>query len=155
VNHYGNFDVKEITVKLVEGAVLIEGKQEWRSHPGGRVWKAFAHQHNLPKDVDTEKLSAFMSGNGVLMIRAPRVPQHRQRILPEQLVNHFYQQQRNGFRGSTGFRGSSISMKSLGLTIEPGKDMEDSIGSEGNVGLKLPMDCEGLKSLLRGTDVKF
>ena len=106
VNHYGSFEAKEVTIRLVEdNVVLIEGKQDWRHHPGGRVWKAFAHEHTLPKDVDSEKLTAFMTGQGVLMIRAPRISTPRSTSSEMLLQQHEQQAHR-----------SSISMRSLGLT---------------------------------------
>lgn len=71
--HYGDFKASEIGVSVVDGAVEIIGKQVWRPHPGGSHRREFAHRLTLPTDVNTELMTAFMTRDGNVIVRAPRV----------------------------------------------------------------------------------
>ena len=70
--HYGDFKASEIGVSVVDGAVEIIGKQVWRQHPGGSHRREFVHRLLLPGDVNTEMMTAYMTRDGNVIVRAPR-----------------------------------------------------------------------------------
>ena len=74
VSHFGDFKSNEIGVRLVEDQVEITGRQNWRPHPGGSIRREFAQRHVLPRDINREALNAYMTKEGMLVIKAPRIP---------------------------------------------------------------------------------
>lgn len=73
VSHFGDFKANEISVRLLENQVEITGKQNWRPHPGGSVRREFAQRHVVPRDINVEALHAYMTREGMLIIKAPRI----------------------------------------------------------------------------------
>lgn len=73
VSHFGDFKSNEIGVRLLEHEVEIIGKQNWRPHPGGSVRKEFAQRHKIPNDINKDGLKAYMTKEGMLIIKAPRI----------------------------------------------------------------------------------
>lgn len=71
--HYGDFVASEIGVSVVDGAVEIIGKQGWRPHAGGAHRREFVHRLTLPADVNTRLITAYMTRDGNVIVRAPRV----------------------------------------------------------------------------------
>lgn len=71
--HYGDFKASEIGVSVVDGAVEIIGKQVWRMHPGGSHRREFVHRLLLPADVNTQLMTAYMTRDGNVIVRAPRI----------------------------------------------------------------------------------
>lgn len=86
-HHYGDFKASEIGVSVVDGAVEIIGKQVWRPHPGGSHRREFVHRLVLPVDVNTELMTAYMTRDGCVVVRAPRFSAVTQRSRTDLLIN--------------------------------------------------------------------
>ncbi|VEN59162.1 unnamed protein product [Callosobruchus maculatus] len=72
-----NFDVQhfkpeEISVKLNDNVVTIEGKHEEKPDEHGAIFRHFVRKYTLPKDCDVSRLESKLSSDGVLSISAPR-----------------------------------------------------------------------------------
>ena len=80
-SYYGDFKASEIGVNVVDGAVDIIGKQGWRPHPGGSHRREFVHRMMLPRDVNTEQLAAYMTHDGYVVVRAPRLTGQRKQVV--------------------------------------------------------------------------
>ncbi|CAH1983985.1 unnamed protein product [Acanthoscelides obtectus] len=72
-----NFDVQhfkpeEISVKLNDNVVTIEGKHEEKPDEHGHIFRHFVRKYTLPKDCDVSRLESKLSSDGVLSLSAPR-----------------------------------------------------------------------------------
>lgn len=66
------FKPNEVSVKIVDNAVLIEGKHEERQDQHGFISRHFTRKYILPKEVDVEQLASSLSSDGILTIKAPK-----------------------------------------------------------------------------------
>jgi len=66
------FAPHEITVKITDGAVLVEGKHEEKQDEHGYVSRHFVRRYVLPKEVDPENVISNLSSDGVLTINVPK-----------------------------------------------------------------------------------
>lgn len=66
------FSPSEITIKTVDGAIIVEGKHEEKEDEHGFISRHFKRRYLLPKDVEIEKVTSSLSSDGVLTITAPR-----------------------------------------------------------------------------------
>uniref|UniRef100_A0A8D8GA85 Protein lethal(2)essential for life n=1 Tax=Culex pipiens TaxID=7175 RepID=A0A8D8GA85_CULPI len=71
-----NFKPEEISVKMVENYITIEGKHEEKQDEHGFVSRHFVRKYRLPEGHDMEKVASSLSSDGVLTIRAPRLALH-------------------------------------------------------------------------------
>jgi len=65
------FKPEEINVKVVDNAIVVEGKHEEREDDHGFISRSFTRRYKLPKDVDVDAVSSSLSSDGVLQIMAP------------------------------------------------------------------------------------
>ncbi|KAL7733778.1 hypothetical protein ACLKA6_011502 [Drosophila palustris] len=77
---HGNFEVKldvglfepeELTVKLVNNCVVIEGKHEEREDDHGHVSRHFVRRYPVPKEYNAASISSTLTDEGVLSITVP------------------------------------------------------------------------------------
>uniref|UniRef100_A0A8D8GBF2 Protein lethal(2)essential for life n=1 Tax=Culex pipiens TaxID=7175 RepID=A0A8D8GBF2_CULPI len=68
-----NFKPEEISVKMVDNCITIEGKHEEKQDEHGFVSRHFVRKYRLPEGHDLEKVASSLSSDGVLTIRAPRL----------------------------------------------------------------------------------
>ncbi|KAK1137649.1 hypothetical protein K0M31_002147 [Melipona bicolor] len=68
------FKPEEITVKLINGFVVVEAKHEEKKDQHGLISRQFVRRYLLPQRVDEEKLSSNISSDGILTITAPLKP---------------------------------------------------------------------------------
>uniref|UniRef100_A0A8D8GAI6 Protein lethal(2)essential for life n=1 Tax=Culex pipiens TaxID=7175 RepID=A0A8D8GAI6_CULPI len=78
-----NFQPEEISVKMVDNCITIEGKHEEKQDEHGFVSRHFVRKYRLPEGHDLEKVASSLSSDGVLTIRAPRL------ALPEVPANEW------------------------------------------------------------------
>jgi len=72
-----NLDVKqfkpeELSVKVVDGFVVVEGNHEERQDEHGFVSRQFSRRYKLPDNVDPDIVTSSLSSDGVLMVCAPK-----------------------------------------------------------------------------------
>ncbi|XP_059474275.1 protein lethal(2)essential for life-like [Neocloeon triangulifer] len=67
------FKPEEISVKIVDNAVVIEGKHEEKQDQHGFISRQFVRKYVLPEGVDKEKVECKLSSDGVLIISAPKL----------------------------------------------------------------------------------
>ncbi|UYV72020.1 HSPB1 [Cordylochernes scorpioides] len=69
VSHYRP---EELSVKTVDGAVVIRGKHEEKQDEHGWVSREFSRRYMLPPDVDPHALTSTLTAEGVLTLEAPK-----------------------------------------------------------------------------------
>ncbi|XP_022188126.1 protein lethal(2)essential for life [Nilaparvata lugens] len=67
------FAPSEITVKTVDGTIIVEGKHEEKQDEHGFISRHFVRKYVLPKDVDSNNITSSLSSDGVLTISAPKL----------------------------------------------------------------------------------
>lgn len=72
-----NLDVKqfkpaELSVKVVDGFVVVEGSHEERQDEHGFISRQFCRRYKLPDNVDPDVVTSSLSSDGVLMVCAPK-----------------------------------------------------------------------------------
>lgn len=79
-----SFKPEEISVKLAEREIVVEGKHEEREADYGFISRQFSRRISLPIDFDTETLTTYLNKDGKMTIKAlrpkPVVP--KERIIP-------------------------------------------------------------------------
>ncbi|XP_039484822.1 heat shock protein 67B3 [Drosophila santomea] len=93
-NKQGNFEVHldvglfqpgELTVKLVNDCIVVEGKHEEREDDHGHVSRHFVRRYPLPKEFDSDAIASTLSEDGVLNITVPPLvskEELKERIIP-------------------------------------------------------------------------
>ncbi|ALC44989.1 Hsp67Bc, partial [Drosophila busckii] len=93
-NKLGNFEINldvglfepgEISVKLVNNCVIIEGKHEEREDDHGHVSRHFIRRYPLPKEYDINAIASTLNDEGVLAVTVPPLvaPEDgKERIIP-------------------------------------------------------------------------
>ncbi|XP_063542916.1 protein lethal(2)essential for life-like [Cydia strobilella] len=66
-----HFSPDEITVKTLDGYVVVEGKHEEKEDDHGFVSRQFVRRYSLPEGVEPEKVVSQLSSDGVLTVSAP------------------------------------------------------------------------------------
>lgn len=67
------FKPDEISVKIVDKTLKIEGKHEEKGEDGDFTSRQFTRSYRLPDDVNLEQLTSSLSFEGVLNVEAPRL----------------------------------------------------------------------------------
>jgi HSP20 family molecular chaperone IbpA len=81
------FSPSEITVKVTENAVMVEGKHEEREDEHGLISRQFHRRYILPKDYDPESVTSELSTDGILTIKAPpKVVEGAERVISIELT---------------------------------------------------------------------
>lgn len=68
------FSPEELTVKMVDDFVVVEGKHEERGDEHGLISRHFVRRYRLPGKVDKSALVSNLSSDGILQIYAPKEP---------------------------------------------------------------------------------
>uniref|UniRef100_A0A1B6FS92 SHSP domain-containing protein n=1 Tax=Cuerna arida TaxID=1464854 RepID=A0A1B6FS92_9HEMI len=78
------FKPEELSVKVVDDYICIEGKHEERSDEHGFVSRQFTRRYKLPENVDIAALKSSLSSDGVLQLHAPRkaIEGNKERAIP-------------------------------------------------------------------------
>lgn len=67
-----HFSPEEITVKIADGYVLVEGKHEEKKDEHGFISRQFVRRFKLPEDSNPDGVESRLSSDGVLSVVAPR-----------------------------------------------------------------------------------
>nr|AJA32865.1 heat shock protein 20.6 [Sesamia inferens]AJA32866.1 heat shock protein 20.6 [Sesamia inferens] len=66
------FAPEEISVKTVDGYIVVEGKHEEKKDEHGYISRQFVRRYALPDGVEPESVESRLSSDGVLTVTAPR-----------------------------------------------------------------------------------
>lgn len=69
------FKPNEVTVKVQDNLVIIEGKHEERQDDHGFISRQFTRKYVLPKEIDANQLASSLSLKGILTVKAPLIKQ--------------------------------------------------------------------------------
>nr|ACI15853.1 small heat shock protein [Trialeurodes vaporariorum]QPG43058.1 small heat shock protein [Trialeurodes vaporariorum] len=64
------FQPEEVSVKVVEGYLVVEAKHEERQDKHGYISRSFTRRYKLPQDVNQDAIVSSLSSDGVLTISA-------------------------------------------------------------------------------------
>ncbi|CAG9796132.1 unnamed protein product [Diatraea saccharalis] len=67
-----HFSPDEITVKISDGYIVVEGKHEEKKDEHGLISRQFVRRFKLPDDSDPDAVASRLSSDGVLTVLAPR-----------------------------------------------------------------------------------
>ncbi|KAI5645072.1 hsp20/alpha crystallin family domain-containing protein [Phthorimaea operculella] len=79
VSHFG---LEDISVKIVDGYLIIQASHDERQDEFGFVKRQFTRRYALPEGCDFDAIEARMSSDGVLTVVAPRSAPRNERIVP-------------------------------------------------------------------------
>lgn len=68
------FKPSELSVKVVDKTIVVEGKHEERDDGHGLIQRHFVRKYTLPKDYDGNDVISTVSSDGVLTLKAPPPP---------------------------------------------------------------------------------
>lgn len=68
------FKPSELSVKVVDKTIVVEGKHEERDDGHGMIQRHFVRKYTLPKDYDGNDVISTVSSDGVLTLKAPPPP---------------------------------------------------------------------------------
>lgn len=66
------FKPDEVSVKVVDNYVVIDGKHEERNDEHGFISRQFTRRYKIPENVDPTSVTSSLSSDGVLSIGAPK-----------------------------------------------------------------------------------
>lgn len=66
------FSPNEITVKVADGSIIVEGKHNEKQDEHGFISRQFTRRYTPPKDLDMENTVSSLSSDGVLTISVPK-----------------------------------------------------------------------------------
>ncbi|XP_039761066.1 protein lethal(2)essential for life-like [Pararge aegeria] len=69
-----DFSPQQITVKTVDGFIIVEGKHEEKRDEDGYISRHFVRRYALPEGCPPESVESSLSSDGILTITAPRKP---------------------------------------------------------------------------------
>lgn len=64
------FKPEEITVKIIDGCIVVEGKHEDRQDDHGFISRQFVRKYTLPSGYETKDVISTLSSDGVLTLKA-------------------------------------------------------------------------------------
>nr|XP_026486086.1 alpha-crystallin B chain-like [Vanessa tameamea] len=67
-----HFAPSEITVKTVNGYIVVEGKHEEKQDEHGFISRQFVRRFKIPEDTDSDAIESRLSSDGVLTVLASR-----------------------------------------------------------------------------------
>lgn len=67
-----HFSPEEVSVKIADGYIVVEGKHEEKQDQHGYVSRQFVRRYALPEGTDADAVQSKLSSDGVLSITAPR-----------------------------------------------------------------------------------
>lgn len=79
-----SFKPEEISVKLVERDIVVDGKHEEREAVHGFIARQFNRRITVPTDYDTETLTTYLNKDGKMTIKALKLKpnESKERIIP-------------------------------------------------------------------------
>lgn len=80
-----HFAPEEISVKTVDGFLVVEAKHEERQDEHGFISRSFSRRYALPEGIDADSVMSRLSSDGVLSITAPLKPKPKEsneRVVP-------------------------------------------------------------------------
>ncbi|KAI5645069.1 hsp20/alpha crystallin family domain-containing protein [Phthorimaea operculella] len=77
-----HFAPEEVSVKIVDGFVVVEGKHEEKRDEHGWVCRQFTRRYALPEGCVAESVQSRLSSDGVLTVVAPLVSNANERVVP-------------------------------------------------------------------------
>ncbi|CAH1639993.1 unnamed protein product [Spodoptera littoralis] len=80
-----HFAPEEISVKTVDGYLVVEAKHEERQDQHGFISRSFTRRYALPEGIDADSVMSKLSSDGVLSITAPLKPppkESTERVVP-------------------------------------------------------------------------
>ncbi|XP_028901877.1 heat shock protein 23 [Zeugodacus cucurbitae] len=66
------FKPSELSVKVVDDHIVVEGKHEEREDDHGYISRHFVRRYALPKGFQADKVVSTLSSDGVLTVHAPK-----------------------------------------------------------------------------------
>ncbi|XP_055841253.1 heat shock protein 23-like [Episyrphus balteatus] len=66
------FKPSELSVKVVDNFVVVEGKHEEREDDHGFISRHFVRRYALPRNYDSDKVLSTLSSDGVLTVSIPK-----------------------------------------------------------------------------------
>ncbi|XP_004523812.1 heat shock protein 23 [Ceratitis capitata] len=82
------FKPSELTVKVVDNNVVVEGKYEGREDEHGFISKHFVRSFSLPRGYKAEEAMSTLSSDGILTVNVPKPPgledKSAERVIPIQ-----------------------------------------------------------------------
>jgi len=66
------FKPNEVSVKVADGYIVVDGKHEERSDEHGFISRQFTRRYQVPDNVDPNMITSTLSSDGVLSIGAPK-----------------------------------------------------------------------------------
>ncbi|EDW18174.1 heat shock protein 67B3 [Drosophila mojavensis] len=101
----GLFEPGELSVKLVDNCVIVEGKHEEREDEHGHVYRHFVRRYPLPKEYNADAIASTLTDEGVLTITVPPLNpkvEGAERIIPIKHVgpSDLFVQKNNGQKES-------------------------------------------------------
>lgn len=66
------FKPEEVSVKVLDGYIVIDGKHEERSDEHGFISRQFTRRYEIPENVDPAAITSTLSSDGVLCVGAPK-----------------------------------------------------------------------------------
>ncbi|XP_049791956.1 alpha-crystallin A chain-like [Schistocerca nitens] len=79
------FKPDEVSVKMQDDFIVVEGKHEEREDEHGYISRNFVRRYKLPNNIDIDAVTSKLSSDGVLTIAAPKkVPSKdtKERVVP-------------------------------------------------------------------------
>ncbi|XP_055913770.1 heat shock protein 23-like [Eupeodes corollae] len=67
-----HFKPSELSVKVIDNSIVVEGKHEEREDDHGYISRHFVRRYALPKDYDADKVVSALSSDGVLTVSIPK-----------------------------------------------------------------------------------
>lgn len=68
----GDFKTNEVSVKVVDGCLVICAEHEEKPDDHGHVYRCIKRRYKLPGNADIENMNASLADNGTLIICAPK-----------------------------------------------------------------------------------
>ena len=75
-----DFNIKEISVKLVENTLVVDAEHEERPEEVGHMYRRFRRRYILPRNAVAEELAATFSEDGVLVVAVPKKPKEMKQV---------------------------------------------------------------------------
>lgn len=79
------FSPNEITVKICNNSIMVEGKHEEKQDEHGYISRHFVRRYILPSDHDVNDVVSSLSSDGILTVTAPKKtqkPTNSERVVP-------------------------------------------------------------------------
>jgi crystallin alpha B len=79
------FKPDELTVKMLDNYVVVEGKHEDQQDEHGFISRQFQRRYKIPDDIEPDAVVSQLSSDGVLIISAPKKalpPSGNERVVP-------------------------------------------------------------------------